>query len=135
MLKDWPVDRRDAPGRLGKMRAITASARQRKETTMSETIQRTALITGSSHGLGLALARGLAGRGWSLLVDARGAAALEAAQRALSRQTRVTAIAGDVTDPAHRRDLAAAARSLGGLDAVVNNAGILGPSPQPSLLE
>src|SRR5207244_304649 len=101
---------------------------------MTSRIPRTALITGASRGLGLALARGLAGRGWSLILDARGAEALEAARTELARRTDVIALAGDVTDGAHRQALAAAARSAGGLDAVVNNAGILGPSPQPSLL-
>jgi NAD(P)-dependent dehydrogenase (short-subunit alcohol dehydrogenase family) len=123
---------------------------------MTSPIQRTALITGASRGLGLALARELAGRGWSLILDARGAEALEAARAELARRTDVIAIAGDVADESHRQALAAAARSVGGrprgpapvagaarqsappppagLDAVVNNAGILGPSPQPLLL-
>jgi NAD(P)-dependent dehydrogenase (short-subunit alcohol dehydrogenase family) len=96
---------------------------------------RVALITGASRGLGLALARALAVRGWSLIVDARGVAALEAARAELTRHTRVIAIPGDVADPAHRRALAEAAREAGGLDAVVNNASILGPSPQPSLFD
>ena len=95
----------------------------------------TALITGASRGLGLTLARALAGRGWRLILDARGAAALEAARAELSQTTVVTAIAGDVADPAHRRALALAAYAAGGLDAVVNNASILGPSPQPPLLD
>ncbi|MCI0575594.1 MAG: SDR family oxidoreductase [Chloroflexi bacterium] len=95
----------------------------------------TALITGASRGLGLALARELAGRGWHLLINARGQAALEAAYQELSRHTHVIAIAGDVTDAAHRRALVTAARAMGGLDAVINNASILGPSPQPELLE
>ena len=96
---------------------------------------RTALITGASRGLGLALARALARDGWRLIVDARGAEALEAARAELARQTNVIAIAGDVSDAAHRRALADAARDAGRLDALVNNASILGPSPQPRLLD
>lgn len=96
---------------------------------------RTALITGASRGLGLALARRLAAQGWQLIIDARGAAALEAARAELAQQTRVVAIAGDVTEAAHRRALADAAQELGGLDALVNNASLLGPSPQPYLVD
>ncbi|QYJ15658.1 3-phenylpropionate-dihydrodiol/cinnamic acid-dihydrodiol dehydrogenase [Rubrobacter xylanophilus DSM 9941] len=102
---------------------------------MNETGPRTALITGASRGLGLALARHLAERGWRLLIDARGAHALERARAELAGRTEVVAVPGDVTDAEHRRALAEAARALGGLDAVVNNAGILGPSPQPALLD
>jgi NAD(P)-dependent dehydrogenase (short-subunit alcohol dehydrogenase family) len=96
---------------------------------------RTILITGASRGLGLALARQLAHDGWRLLLDARGAEALEAARGELATHTEVVALPGDVTDPAHRTELAAAARDLGGLDALINNASILGPSPQPALLD
>jgi NAD(P)-dependent dehydrogenase (short-subunit alcohol dehydrogenase family) len=96
---------------------------------------KTALITGASRGLGLALARELANRGWRLIINARGADALEEARAELARETEVIAIAGSVTDENHRQELAEAARRLGGLDAVINNAGILGPSPQPSLLD
>jgi NAD(P)-dependent dehydrogenase (short-subunit alcohol dehydrogenase family) len=96
---------------------------------------RTALITGASRGLGLALARRLAQDGWNLIINGRSAAALEAARAELAQHTNVVAITGDVTDQTHRLALAAAARKLGGLDAVVNNASILGPSPQPALLD
>ena len=102
---------------------------------MTPSKARTALITGASRGLGLALARELARQGWNLIIDARGAEALEAARAELAQHTNVTAIAGDISNPAHRRALKLAARAAGGLDAIVNNAGVLGPSPQPKLLD
>ncbi|MCC7207200.1 MAG: SDR family NAD(P)-dependent oxidoreductase [Anaerolineae bacterium] len=98
-------------------------------------LQRTALITGASRGLGLVLARALAAQGWHLVLDARGAEALEAAHAELAKMTAVVAIAGDVGDSAHRARLAEAVRAFGGLDALVNNASVLGPSPRPNLLE
>jgi NAD(P)-dependent dehydrogenase (short-subunit alcohol dehydrogenase family) len=96
-----------------------------------------AMITGASRGLGLALAAGLAGAGWRLVVDARGADDLAGAVEEIEAGAggRVVAIPGDVTDAAHRLALVEAADRLGGLDLLVNNAGILGPSPQPPLAE
>ena len=102
---------------------------------MTNSQSRNALITGASRGLGLALARQLTQQGWNLIIDARGEDALEAARVELSSTTSVIAIPGDVTDPAHRRLLVEAAQKLGPLDLLVNNASILGPSPQPALLE
>jgi NAD(P)-dependent dehydrogenase (short-subunit alcohol dehydrogenase family) len=93
----------------------------------------TALITGASRGLGLALARELARRSWRLVIDARGTEELEAARAELAALTDVVAIAGDVADPAHRRALAGAAGPR--IDLLVNNASLLGPSPQPQLAD
>src|SRR5215211_1185575 len=90
-----------------------------------------ALVTGASRGLGLALARELAARGWRLVVDARGADELESARAELAALTEVTALAGDVADESHRRALVAAAGPELGL--LVNNASNLGPSPLPQL--
>ena len=92
-----------------------------------------AVITGASQGLGLALARGLAERGWALVIDARTADKLAAADYELSKLTTVVPIAGDVTDEVHRADLAEAAANLGGASLLVNNASYLGGSPMPTL--
>ena len=92
-----------------------------------------ALITGASRGLGLALARELAGRGWDLLVDARDASRLGTAAEEMVGPGEVALIPGDVGDPDHRHELAAAVGRYGRLDLLVNNASVLGPSPQPTL--
>ncbi|MDN3021227.1 SDR family oxidoreductase [Streptomyces sp. S.PB5] len=89
-----------------------------------------AIITGASKGLGRALAEALAGRGWDLVLDARGAGALrEAAEGIEKLGTRVAALAGDVTDAGHRSELVAAAAEFGGVDLVVSNASALGAEP------
>src|SRR4249919_316417 len=95
--------------------------------------QRVALITGGSQGLGSALASGLAERGWALVLDARRSDRLDAVAAELATRTGVVAIAGDVTDAAHREKLVEAVRELGRLDLLVNNASTLGESPLPAL--
>ena len=98
-----------------------------------------AIVTGASKGLGLALAEGLAERGWSLVIDARGSSALSRAaeeiRARLGQGAQLRAVPGDVSDAAHRRALAEAARELGRLDLVVNNASTLGASPLPAVAD
>jgi NAD(P)-dependent dehydrogenase (short-subunit alcohol dehydrogenase family) len=90
-----------------------------------------AIITGASRGLGLALARALAREGFALVIDARGPEDLRRAADELSQLTEVTAVTGDVADPAHRAVLIASAPRR--IEVLVNNASVLGPSPQPAL--
>jgi len=109
---------------------------------------RTALITGGSRGLGLALATALVRDGWTVVVDGRDPDRLAAAARAphaaaASSATgatgatggRMITVTGDVTDPAHRAALLAAIERVGRLDLLVHNASELGPSPQPRLAD
>ena len=88
----------------------------------------TAIVTGASRGLGRALARALAERGWRLVLDARVSGPLDEVAAELPD---AVAIGGDVRDPEHRAALVAAAGD--DLELLVNNASILGPSPQPKL--
>jgi NAD(P)-dependent dehydrogenase (short-subunit alcohol dehydrogenase family) len=95
-------------------------------------MQPVAIITGASRGLGLALATGLAESGWRLVVAARSPADLAAAAEWIGGTvgTDVLTVPGDLRDPAHRAALVEAA---GEVDLLVNNAGVLGPSPRPRL--
>jgi len=92
---------------------------------------RTALITGASRGLGLALAHELAQRRWRLVIDARRFSELDVARASLAQLTEVVALPGDVADAWHRGALIEAAG--GQLDLLVNNASTLGASPLPPL--
>lgn len=92
---------------------------------------RTAIVTGASRGLGLALARALAQREWRLIIDARRFGELDEARASLAELTEVVAVVGDVADPWHRGVLIEAAGRR--IDLLVNNASTLGASPLPPL--
>ena len=92
---------------------------------------RVALVTGSSQGIGLTLARGLAGAGAHVVMNGRNAAKLSAAAQALAGEgLQVTPLAFDVTNQA---DVTAAIsrieREVGPLDILVNNAGMTKRAP------
>jgi NAD(P)-dependent dehydrogenase (short-subunit alcohol dehydrogenase family) len=99
---------------------------------MNQSLDKIGIITGASRGLGLATARALADRGWTVVVDARNADDLFAAKDLLGHG--VIAIPGDVSDSEHRQRLFdTAIEAGGGLDLLINNASVLGASPQPIL--
>jgi NAD(P)-dependent dehydrogenase (short-subunit alcohol dehydrogenase family) len=101
---------------------------------ITSTNRRVALISGSSQGLGLHVARLYAERDIDLILTARHAEPLEAARRELSQRTRVIALAGDVADPAHLTRLVSTGfDAFGRIDILINNASELGPSPMPEL--
>ena len=93
------------------------------------TTPHTALITGGSSGLGLALARALDDEGWIVVTDARDGTRLASALEG----TTVHGIPGDVADADHRTALVEVVADLGGLDLLVLNASTLGPLPMRPL--
>lgn len=91
---------------------------------------RAAVVAGASRGLGSAVARGLAAEGCRVVMNARGAEALEEAARDVAEATGTEAVAvpGDVREPETARRVVEAARErFGRLDVLVANAG--GPPP------
>jgi NAD(P)-dependent dehydrogenase (short-subunit alcohol dehydrogenase family) len=98
---------------------------------MNRSTEKIGIVTGASRGLGLATARALAARGWTLIIDGRNEEPLLAAKETLGDSA--VAISGDVSDYEHRQGLVDAAIAAGGLDLLINNASVLGPSPQPTL--
>ncbi len=85
----------------------------------------TAVITGGAAGIGLAIARRLAGMGLSICIADRDADALAGARAELTGAAAVMAERVDVSDPADLRRLVTAVEDrFGGADVLVNNAGI-----------
>lgn len=85
---------------------------------------KTVLITGASQGLGRALARLLAARGYRLILNARNAERLQE----IAWELGAIAVAGDISEIAEEL-----AEKAGRVDVLVNNASELGPLPMPRL--
>ncbi|RVV98882.1 glucose 1-dehydrogenase [Mesobaculum littorinae] len=84
-----------------------------------------ALVTGSSQGIGLALARGLAEHGARVILNGRTESKLEAAAGDLRRDgLEVETASFDVTDPEAVRAAVAGLEEAGPIDILVNNAGM-----------
>jgi gluconate 5-dehydrogenase len=94
---------------------------------------RTALVTGSSQGIGFALARGLARAGAALILNGRDQARLAAAAQSLRAEgARVSTAAFDVTSG---EEIARALADVGDVDILVNNAGIQRRAPLAEMTE
>ena len=98
---------------------------------------RTALVTGSSQGIGLALARGLASAGASLVLNGRDQDKLARAAEGLRAEgARVATAAFDVTDSdSIARALAGLDPAFAAIDVLVNNAGIHRRAPLAEMTE
>ena len=98
---------------------------------------RTALITGSSQGLGLALARGLGAAGASLVLNGRNETKLEGAAAALRAEGfKVATAAFDVTDgKAIEAAVVRVETEIAPIDILVNNAGIHRRAPLAEMTE
>jgi gluconate 5-dehydrogenase len=92
---------------------------------------RLALVTGSSRGIGLAIARGLAEAGAAVVLNARDPAALEAAHAAFAADGHAAhAAAFDVTDPdAVEAAIARIESGIGPIEILFNNAGVQHRAP------
>ncbi|CAN5305330.1 MAG: SDR family NAD(P)-dependent oxidoreductase [Acidimicrobiia bacterium] len=97
--------------------------------------KRVAVVTGGSRGLGLALTTALVTDGWTVVVDGRDPDDLAAAIAGIPGPGEAIPVPGDVSDPAHRARIRHRVAALGRLDVLVNNASVLGPSPQPALMD
>ena len=94
---------------------------------------RTAIVTGSTSGIGLGIARALGGAGANLMLNGFGdAAQIEALRAGLAKEfgVKVAFSGADISKPAQIREMVdLATKELGAVDILVNNAGIQHTSP------
>ena len=124
------------PKRLWLAAGVGALAARRVLNTAYDLQGKRVLITGGSRGLGLALAQECLTRGAQVLLMARNEAELASARSLLGDPQRVHTFAGDVTKEADLEGVLAYARQeLGGLDVIINNAGIIQTGPLGDMTE
>lgn len=88
---------------------------------------RVAVVTGGSRGIGLAIARALLAQGAKVVVGGRTASSLADAEAELQGGDRLLTVQGSVSDEAEaNRLIAGAVERFGGLDILINNAGVSG---------
>lgn len=93
-------------------------------------MSRTALVTGGNRGIGFAACRGLAKEGLKVWLGSRDEKnGREAAEKLRAEGLDVSHLAIDVSDP---KSIASAAQQAGGVDVLINNAGVL---PEESILK
>lgn len=130
-----------ALGAVRKLREVARQAARRGESIERATLRVDAspslhgsrvLITGSTRGIGLALAEALAQRGAVVAVHGRREAAAGKLAHKLSARGRAVGLGADLAQPgAGRRLVEQCVAQLGGLDLVINNAAIHGAGHKP----
>lgn len=91
---------------------------------------KTAIVTGASTGLGLAITKIFLDNGMNVVMNSVNADNLEAGFKSLGSPQNAVMVAGDISDKAVGERLAATAvEKFGGIDILVNNAGIFSPKP------
>lgn len=97
---------------------------------------KTAIVTGVSRGFGRAVAIELLRAGWTVVGDGRDESALQQlCVDVASISDKLDVVPGDIANAEHLSDLVRNAERYGALELVVNNAGALGPTPLPALVE